>query len=272
MNGRSIPIDERSVASVEAHLRQVGDIESVAIDHGDGEILAVHVLATGERKPKLVVRDVVSMVRTRLNVSIDHKKVSVVVPGGSPAGGPTDPAPEARPVVRPVPAGDDGPADDAGAPGPRVAVHAIAFRDTRGESEAEVVLRHSRREAMGIARGRGSGVDGARLVAAAAAHALERFLDSRHRIEIGEVKEVELGERSAVLVTVSVNRGRDEYLLLGSCWVFDDLKRATVYAVLDATNRVIGRLQRRQYVDYEIVADSEEPRAAEDRERDEPTP
>jgi hypothetical protein len=227
------------------------------------------------------------VLRTKLHVLLDHKKVSVVALGGAaapppeaderPAPGPVkseSPRPRAEPtsaepIVRPVPSGAAEPDEASPSAGPRVAVHAIAFRDMRGESEAEVVLRHSRREAMGIARGSGTGLSGARLVASATAHALERFLDSRHRIEVGEVKQVDLGDRSAVLVTVSVNAGRDEYLLLGSCWVFEDLKRATVYAVLDATNRVIGRLQGRQYVDYEIVGDQD---VASDRGGDARTP
>ena len=60
------------------------------------------------------------------------------------------------------------------------------------------------------------------------------------------------GSQRAVLVTVSVAAGRDEYRLLGSCWAADDDRRAAVYATLDAINRVFGRLERRKHIDYEV--------------------
>jgi len=237
-------LDEKQVQQVEQQLRQIAGVASVVIDHTGGEIEAIHVLAQSDRRPKHIVRDIITAFRTLFKLPLDHKKVSVVMldgPGG--AGSP-------RKVDR-VPKVQE-PDDDVEVREARVGVQSITIRDFGYESEAEVVLVYQGREAMGLARGSGAGVRCARLMSLATARALERFLDARYRIDVGDVKLVSFGSRRAILVTISILAGRNEFLLLGSCWAFDDLRRTAVYATLDAINRAFGRLDRRKHVDYEV--------------------
>jgi hypothetical protein len=240
-------LDEKRVRQAEQQLLQVAGVASVAIDHSNGEIDAIHVLAKGDRRPKYIVRDITSAFRTLIKFPIDHKKISIVqLSTAEEAEAPTTPAPiEANPLSVTEADGLEG--REA-----RVGVQSITIRDFGYESEAEVVLVYEGREALGLARGGGAGVRCARLMSLATARALERFLDARYRIDIGDVKLVSFGSRRAILVTVSIIAGRNEFLLLGSCWAFDDLRRTAVYATLDAINRAFGRLDRRKHIDYEV--------------------
>ena len=119
--------------------------------------------------------------------------------------------------------------------------------------EAEVVLTHGGREVMGVATGSGSQAQEARLLAEATAQALERFLDDRYRVSVGRVESSSsFSNRGVILVTVLLGDGRQERPLLGCCWSDEGLRRAAVYATLDATNRIFGRLERREHIDYEV--------------------
>src|SRR5689334_7810368 len=68
-----IPNGEQ-VESVIANLR---GIEAVKVVTSPAGIEEVHVIVNGERAPKQVVRDIESVLMARLNLSVDHKKISV---------------------------------------------------------------------------------------------------------------------------------------------------------------------------------------------------
>lgn len=228
-------MDQTLVEKAERQLLRITDVASVAIDHSAGGIDAIHVLTHGRRRPKQVVRDVISSLRTSMNLSVDHKKISVVCP---------EPVPDAA-------AGAEG-AGPARRRESRVRVRSVALRDFGYEGEAEVVLVHEGREVVGTARGAGSGARVERLLAVAAARALERFLDSRYRVDVADLRVVSLRGRRALVVVVSIVADRNEFQLLGAAWVRGDLRRAAVYATLAAVNRVFARLERREYVEYDV--------------------
>jgi hypothetical protein len=230
-------VDQTLVEKAERQLLRITDVASVAIDHSAGGIDAIHVLTHGRRRPKQVVRDVISSLRTSMNLSVDHKKISVVCP---------EPAPDT------AAAAEAEPRTPARGREPRVRVRSVALRDFGYEGEAEVVLVHAGREVVGVARGAGSAARVERLLAVAAARALERFLDSRYRVDVADLRVVSLHGRRALVVVVSIVADRNEFQLLGAAWVRADLRRAAVYATLAAVNRVFARLERREYVEYDV--------------------
>lgn len=231
-------MDATLIQSAEEQLAQIAGVESVAIDHVQGQIEAIHVLADERRRPKQIVRDVISSLRTIFDVSVDHKKISVVCrPVGTTAT-------SARPLPNRL---------RGHRLSPRVQVHSVTVRDQGQECTAEVVLTHEGREVMGQASGSGSRAEEARLLADATARALGRFLNTQYRVSIGRVENIpSYSGRGAILVTVLLGDGRQERPLLGCCWSDEGLRRAAVYATLDATNRVFGRLERREHIDYEV--------------------
>jgi len=228
-------LDDARVREAEDALRRIHGVANVAIDHSADGIDAIHVVSEDDRPPKQIVRDVVSTLRAVLNLTIDHKKVSVAQMGRPPEVG-------GRSVGSPPYART----------GDRVALRSITVRDFGREREAEVVLACSGREARGVARGGVGTVRTGRLMANATVRALERFVDSRYRLDIEEVRYVSLAAREAMIVSANVADDRHEIALLGSGWVTDDLRRAAVQATLDAFNRVFGRLDRRRHVEYEV--------------------
>ena len=228
-------MDETQLQSAEEQLAHISGVESVAIDASQGEIEAIHVLADESRRPKQIVRDVISSLRTIFHISVDHKKISVV----------------SRSVTHSIGA-NSGSSVDRGRSG-RLQIHSVTVRDKGSECEAEVVLTHVGREVMGVANGSGSQSEEPRLLAQATARALSRFLAPRYRVGIGHVESLpSFSGRGVILVTVLLRDGRKERSLLGSCWSDEGLRRAAVYATLDATNRVFGRLKRRAHIDYEV--------------------
>lgn len=44
-----------------------------------GQLVELHVVSTGERPPKLIIRDIQSLLLVRLNLTVPHRKVSVAV-------------------------------------------------------------------------------------------------------------------------------------------------------------------------------------------------
>lgn len=64
-------------SKAEAAIRRLREIEGVSV-HADGDaIREVHVLTSSERPAKNIVRDVQTVLKTRLGVTIDHRVVSV---------------------------------------------------------------------------------------------------------------------------------------------------------------------------------------------------
>ena len=55
-----------------------------------------------------------------------------------------------------------------------------------------------------------------------------------------------------MLVMVKLYKDRSEKTLTGSAVVAQSLQQSVVYATLDALNRVLGRLQFREPIEYEV--------------------
>jgi hypothetical protein len=61
-----------------------------------------------------------------------------------------------------------------------------------------------------------------------------------------------LADEETVLVMVKLYKERSEKTLTGSAVVAQSLQQSVVYATLDALNRVLGRLQFREPIEYEV--------------------
>src|SRR5262249_56612384 len=63
----------------EAAIRRLRDVDGVSVRAEDGEIVEIHVVSRSTRPAKLIVRDVQAVLRTDLDLSIDHPLVSVAL-------------------------------------------------------------------------------------------------------------------------------------------------------------------------------------------------
>ena len=77
--GDSSP-DRDMIRTAEEMIIGIRDVRSCRITTDeDGDIAEVHVVASTDRQPKMVARDVESVLNAELDLSVDYKKIGVVV-------------------------------------------------------------------------------------------------------------------------------------------------------------------------------------------------
>lgn len=205
-----------------------------------GEVEEIHLLTTEEVSPKQTVRNVESALLAHLDLSVDHRKISVAQTKDRTSGGA---------------GGDDGPVLQAVAPA--TTEDRILFLGHQVESG------RSHRVRMQVAlewkgerfEGESEGADLPRARLDTIANATLRAVESAIRPALSErqrenfalsldgAKVVDAFDRSYVLVAVNAISGRDVTALAGSASVDDSPVRAVILATLQATDRwVRGRI------------------------------
>lgn len=191
-----------------------------------GEVSEVHVLATNAQTPKQVVRNVESALLAHLGLRIDHRKISVAHTA------------EVQPIK----------ALEESAVRTRVNQRAVLFEDvtvTTGPRQRWVTVTVSLSSGGEIEQAQEDGPDTPRqrleAVARAAVRLVQRHVE-RHALALEGVQTVEAFGRAWVLVAVQAAGGRQSAMLAGTAEIRESVEHATVFAVLDATNRwVSGR-------------------------------
>jgi hypothetical protein len=214
----------------------------------DGRGLAeINILAEGNRPPKQIVRDVRSALRAEYQVDVDYRKISVAqrrdmdpeaLAGRS----------ESAPTVLTLPASlveEEPLTTRLRFEGVTVAIDSLGCR-------VKVELSLEGREAIGEAQGANAARQLPRLVAEATVDALAKFVDPGCALSVAEVKGITLGDEDTVLVMIKLFKDRSEKTLTGSSVVAQSLQQSVVYATLSALNRVLGRLQFREPIEYEV--------------------
>ena len=114
-------------------------------------------------------------------------------------------------------------------------------RTPQGACHAEVELEWlDGMRVQGKASGTSSELGDLRCAAEAAIDAIERFSAGALELELLGVKALRAFDANIVIVSVEVKRGEGPRRLLGSFLAEQDPIRASVVAVLNATNRVLG--------------------------------
>ncbi len=203
----------------EAEIRKLAGVLSCRVVAGrDGEILEIHVVASEDRHPKQVIRDIETILLASLGVRVDHKKVSVARYPAAPAAG--------------SPPGDHDRRERTNA---RLRFVSLQTKLTPEGGEVEVVLGRNLVQGHGKA-GFTLTSDPSRAVVEAALDAVGRFL-REGSFQIGSVRRSSIGSHEAILVQVDhVHAGRS-VPLLGSSLVSRDPHLAALHAALDAVNR-----------------------------------
>ncbi len=210
-----------TVEEIESLLEQLPGIQSARIVVNDwGAIEEVHILATAERNPKQVVRDVESSLAARWGINVDHKKVSVAQLTG------------VKESVSPV----------------RLKILQVSLaQDTgRNQVQAKVLLGKAGEEDVrfeGIAEAANSVPQARRALAQATLSAVNQVIQADYSFLLEEVGVTDLGPRTIVLVTVALitPRGNEE-VLAGAVVNKGDPNGAVVKAVLDAINRRLAKV------------------------------
>lgn len=206
------PDAEAKGRAYEALIRRIKDVISARVMFSPGgEIEEIHVLASGDRNPKQLVRDVESLLMAQ-GVTIDHKKISVA-------------------LLTPEPSGQEG---------ERLQVAGFAVTRQGRTVESKVRLQFHGAAAEGVAQGPGTGRGRLRVVAEATIAAVQRFVKNQSVLFLEDCGVVQVGGRRAVTVCVLEFDGEDEQSYLGTCLVREDEADSVVRATLDAVNRRFG--------------------------------
>jgi len=206
-----LPDVETRAREYEALIRRIKDVISARVMFSpDGQIEEIHVLASGDRNAKQLVRDVESLLMAQ-GVPVDHKKISVA-------------------LLAPEPSSS----------GDRMRVVGFTVSRQGRTAECRVRLEFRGSTAEGSAQGPGTGSGHVRITAEAALAAVQRFIKSPSELFLEDCGVVQIGGRRAVTVCVLELDGDDERSYIGTCLVRQDETDAVVRATLDAVNRRFG--------------------------------
>jgi hypothetical protein len=196
-------------------------VSAKIVAEAGGGVGTIHMLVTGELKPKQVVRNVESALQAHFGMQVDHRKISVATTVRRPSA-----EVEERQIVRSARLGRSLYFEDVEVRGSR----------TKGML-CRVTLRRGEQQYVGEAEGMNDDRGRVELAARAALSAIGLSESGGKQFSLEGVKVVHAFDRDVVLVAVSVRVQRESTLLTGSCWLNDSAETAGVLAVLDATNR-----------------------------------
>jgi len=178
-------------------------------------------LAGSGLAPKQIVRNIESALLAHLGLKVDHRKISIAQTAD----------------VKPIEALERGAVRD------QALRRAVLFEDCRitsSERSQHVVVSVSLSLQGATETGREEVLDSPRSrlegAARATAGVLEKMVE-RYSLVVDGVKLVEALDRSVVFVVVRGVGGRQSRVMTGTAEVTEGAERATVCAVLDATNR-----------------------------------
>ena len=224
--------------------RWVGQIKGVRqckidLDH-DGGVTGVHVVAGIEREPRYIVRDVESLLKARLGISVYYKKIGIVqvvdddvestqeeeeplteMVGVNPL---SDMEPTAAVVLEEILA-------------PRMQCTGVGVLASEQTVRAEVELQAGLVEARGIEEGPNHRDSDLYLIGRATVAAVRELLDDPVLLNLSDVRITEMAGQGIMLAAVELVEGRRSERLFGTCATLHNRQQAVVYAILDALNR-----------------------------------
>lgn len=235
----------------------------------DGNVSAIHVVATTEKEPRLVVRDVESLLKTRLDLDVYYKKIGVVQvidPVDEPeaaAAPPPEPAPEPEAARPEPPPRQERPAANEPLPFPlggearatlmvdepplaRVECAGLGLMVSGANLTGTVELVRGEATAQGRAAGPNHAGMDLQVLARAATAAVENLLGAVVQLSLADVRSQEAAGEPVLVVAVDLVEGRRTERFFGLCRARPNPQQAAVYAVLDALNRRLELLDTKE--------------------------
>lgn len=214
-------------SDVERELAELPEVTGVRLVTDQyGELTEVHVLATPDKHPKQIVRDLQAVAKVRFDVDLDHRIVSVVQLNRDQVSVPA--------VTTTVVEHDR----DETEGGDRVLVGGISVARNDLRCTVEVALTYGDERFIGSIDGSSSSRAVPALVARATLGALAQHHPGAARIDLESVAVQRLGDRPFVAVSLVLLLPPHEETLFGCALVrHAGEEDAVARAVLDALNR-----------------------------------
>lgn len=244
--------DNAWVHDAENWICQIKDVRQCKIDlDREGEVVGVHVVASMDRDPKQIVRDVEGLLKARLNLDVFYKKIGVVqvIDGeSSHLNQKAAPASASEPVLRKTPQiSKRSFAAPAARPVPavvsRLVCESVSVR-SGSDISAEVVLKNGDENFVGISKGSNTTGNDLMLVAEASVSALNKLLNGDTELILSGIREANVSDDKVLIVAIELVSGRNVEKLFGTCAIQRNLHQAVVYSVLDAVNRKLSVISK----------------------------
>jgi hypothetical protein len=187
------PLD---VAAMERDLGRIPAVTSVRVVVEADELQEVHIVGSAGRSPKLIGRDVQSLLAARWGIDVDHRKVSVVQLDDAEEG-----AAEGVDLTAPEPPLASGSAPAAGALSAYIVAMSISVSGNQADASVTVAL--GDRQATGAASGIPTWPGQRRLAAAAAVEALASLDERVAGFSVADVTTVRVGNEEVVVTMLS---------------------------------------------------------------------
>ena len=205
-------------SQIEQALLQIPDVRAARlVTDTSGKPVEVHIVATGEKSPKQLVRDVQTVSLATFGLDLDHRIVSVVqFPQGTNGAG--NKTKDRRPSIEEI------------------------TTETRGaQSRVKVTLKLGNKESTGEGHGITSAESLQRLAANATLDAIKGFLAEGSWVTIEHIAIQSAGIQDVAMATLSVGTPSGPLRLSGSAVVASQQTEAIARALLDAVNRRLWR-------------------------------
>ncbi len=208
------------IAEIEEALAQVAEIRAARIVSSDeGVIQEIHILASPDKSPKQLVRDIESTIMARFGIPIDHRTVSIAQLGRN-----------AEPhVARPNEYG-------------RARIRSVSAEVVGVQASATVSLQLDGDVYNGVAEGAASTTGRQRLIALATLKAVGEYVKGDFGFALEDVAIVTLGRERVAVACIVLVTPHGEQALAGSALARQGDNESIVRATLDAINRRLNFL------------------------------
>ncbi len=191
-----------------------GIISSKIVLNQNNEIEEMHIMATTDRNPKQISRDIQSVMLAKFDVDFDHKKISI--------------AQVAEANLK--------------KPDRRIEIEEISYLLNGNMIRVGVKLKQEGTVFEAYEEGYNTVNNTQRVIAAATIKALQQMIQGDWVFSVEDVEKSNIAKREIMIAAISVINFHQEQLLVGTAIIKNDLKEAVVKATLDAINRKLIRL------------------------------
>ena len=203
---------EKKADQIEKSIKALPGIIGVKVVIEEDNVREVHILASGTKNPKQITRDIESAVMVDHSLKIDHKIISIAQLSDN---------------------------DLIDEDKERLKIHGFSKNMSDNKTEIEVELVDGQNLYTGKRKGIITSGNKLRFFSEATLDAVEEHLGDVCNLTLNDIRLISIGRGQAVLVSVTILKGRQEEVFLGSALIKGEEELSAVKATLNAVNRRI---------------------------------
>lgn len=195
---------------IEKSINKLSEVKGAKVVYSEGEISEVHILASNQKSPKQLIRDIESIIMVDHNIKVDHKVISI-----------------AQLSDEDLYINDNS----------RLVINGFNKNVKNKKNEITVELKSGKEIYKGKAEGFASSINRLKLFSEATLNAVQKYLGNVCDLLPGEVNKISIGNKKAIIVLVIVLNDMEENNFLGIAAENEEKELAVIKATLDAINR-----------------------------------